>query len=270
MRFKEWLDLKKLSDRTIAEYLTYQAKLLRMLEGGKVTQDLVEKFLKQNNNNVARSFLRNYLVHIKKKDLDVPKITGRRPKKKRNFLSPEKYGRLRQYLYSQFPKHMIGIACDLAYSCALRKDEVCNIKIKDFDWETWSENQEGPCRLKIHGKGNKDRYVIVSPKLMAIILNYVGDRDVEQEFMVTKADTWKRYFTRACKRILNESYGLHDLRRARATIWYKKGHDIVTLKNRLGHSSIKTTELYILPEEEEALKRWADEYEAKEETPEED
>lgn len=264
LRFAEWLEVRKLSNKTIAEYIKYCIKFLTILdEGKKPSQAKVNSFILQNNNGVARAFLKNYFEFKNIKDLEVPKITGRKPKKIRKFLTPKNYKLLRKYLYQRFPNHMSGIACDLAYSCGLRREEVENIRIKDFDWEGWSEDQEQPCKLKIHGKGNKERYVMVNPKLMTIILNYTANRELENKFVITNPHTWKKHFERACKRILKESYSLHDLRRARATIWHKNGIDLFNISKRLGHADISTTMLYVNPQEEEMLEEWKEEFSGK-------
>jgi integrase/recombinase XerD len=52
-------------------------------------------------------------------------------------------------------------------------------------------------------------------------------------------------------------FRFHDLRHYHAVTWLKDGRSIYDLQNRLGHNSIKTTEMYLrylTPEEERVAK----------------
>jgi integrase/recombinase XerD len=52
-------------------------------------------------------------------------------------------------------------------------------------------------------------------------------------------------------------FRFHDLRHLHAVSWLKDGGSIYDLQNRLGHTSIKTTEIYcryLTPEEERVAK----------------
>jgi len=52
-------------------------------------------------------------------------------------------------------------------------------------------------------------------------------------------------------------FRFHDLRHLHAVTWLKDGRSIYDLQNRLGHTSIKTTEMYcayLTPEEHRAAK----------------
>jgi integrase/recombinase XerD len=52
-------------------------------------------------------------------------------------------------------------------------------------------------------------------------------------------------------------FRFHDMRHLHAVTWLKDGRSIYDLQNRLGHTSIKTTEMYcvyLTPEEHRAAK----------------
>jgi len=60
-------------------------------------------------------------------------------------------------------KHRAFIS--LIYSCGLRLEELCNLKVADIDSD----------RMQIHirsGKGNKDRYVMLSEKILLLLREY--------------------------------------------------------------------------------------------------
>ena len=59
--------------------------------------------------------------------------------------------------------------------------------------------------------------------------------------------------------VLGKYYRYHELRHSRSLEWYNEGKDIYRIKNRLGHASISTTQLYINPAEEDEINRWSSE-----------
>ena len=70
---------------------------------------------------------------------------------------------------------------------------------------------------------------------------------------------WHEAFKEAVKETQDYNFTLHDLRRARATQWMKEGVSMFRIKNRLGHSDISSTVLYINPDEEKELELWENE-----------
>ncbi len=75
-----------------------------------------------------------------------------------------------------------------------------------------------------------------------------------------KRNSWQNVFFDAVKETMDHHYTLHDLRRSRATKWLREGVDLSRVKNRLGHSSVSTTQLYINLDEEKEFDAWAKEY----------
>ena len=152
---------------------------------------------------------------------------------------------------------------ELSYYCALRREEVISIRIDDFFLVEYSKDPTRSCKLKIHGKGSRERYVIVPPKVMSRFIKWVQQKDgvkLKKRLFGIGKSKWHEVFKDAIEMTGSHNFTLHDLRRSRATYWINHGVDIVRVKQRLGHSSVATTQRYINLEEEKELKNWENEY----------
>ena len=227
-----------------------------------MNQSIVNRFILKHPSNVTRAFLGNFIEFYNLRDIKVPKRTGRTPRKKKESISPKEMEVLRAVLYDDHTK--FGLLLDISYFCALRKSEALGIIAENFAFKKWREDETKPCRLKVEGKGLRERYVIIPPRLAYQIALYINSLDyLEAKQLLFKGvsrTTWTDHFKRAVRKYLKKDYTLHDLRRSRATNWYKKDPDLMKIKTRLGHASISTTQLYINPDEEKVLKEWEDEY----------
>ena len=258
--FAEYLAVKKLSDATMKAYLRYYRHFDEGLEFRDLSQPYINQFLLAHTSNVTRAFLTNLFEFLEIKHLKIPKLTGRRGHKKRRSLSPQEIKVLKNWLY-QNKKIRYLLCFDLSYYCALRRAEVMKIQVEDFDLKGWAENPTGSCRLLIHGKGKRERYVPVLSKAMYRIIDYIEDqdRDLDQRLFSFNKNKWHDAFKDAVKNTMDYNFTLHDLRRSRATHWISKGVDISRVKNRLGHQSIQTTQVYINLDEKKEFDKWAKE-----------
>ena len=175
-KFKEYLEAKGLSISSIRQYLSYYRMFQRLVERRGLDQDVVNLFIKKHTSNVARSFLRNLFDFFDVRELKIPKRTGRVAKKKRRTISKAEIKHIRKRAYNYRVK--FGLMIDLCYHCALRRAEVLNVQVDNFDFLRWAEekNKRG-CRLKIKGKGNKERIVIVPPKLTKRIIAFIEHKE---------------------------------------------------------------------------------------------
>lgn len=259
-RFYEHLKLKNLSEVSQERYLYWIGKFFK--DHGVITQENVNAFLSKTNNTVTRSAIKCYLEMLKNKDITIPKVSGRKKRPKISPITEEEFNAMRYYFYSDPNKILYGLMLDLTYECALRKQEVLNISLNDFQWLEWKNKKYMPCKLKIHGKGNRERFVIVSSNLMKLIAEYISNHNVPSSMIFKmKGKKWHDEFKKAVKYACGDQnkYSLHKLRHSRSTEWYKAGKDIIQIKNRLGHSDIATTQIYINPDEEKELENWMSE-----------
>jgi site-specific recombinase XerD len=132
------------------------------------------------------------------------------------------------------------------YAAGLRVSEVCQLRVADLLSD----------RHQIHvvqGKGKKDRYTLLSPRLLVELRSYwrlyrpkdwLFPSPVYPDRHVTD-DAAQRAFTEAVERAgLPDRGGIHSLRHSFATHLLEAGVDPLTLR-LLGHSRLSTTTTYL-------------------------
>jgi len=137
------------------------------------------------------------------------------------------------------------------YSCGLRVSELTNLKISDLFFD------EG--FIKVTGKGNKQRFVPISPLTQKYINIYKNEvrphipiveihRDVL--FLNRRGKQLTRAMIFTIVKQLTEKAGIHKtisphtFRHSFATHLLENGADLRAIQLMLGHESITTTEIY--------------------------
>jgi integrase/recombinase XerD len=132
------------------------------------------------------------------------------------------------------------------YATGLRVSEAATLLVSDID----SERQLIAVR---QGKGNKDRFVILSPKLLELLRRYW--RVYRPTPYLFPGDIPGRPITREgihhiCHKVakaakLTKPVSPHSLRHAFATHLLEAGTDLRTIQLLLGHNSLRTTAVYL-------------------------
>ena len=138
---------------------------------------------------------------------------------------------------------------------ALRRDELCRLKVKDFKHE-----RRGVPHLKVSGKGGKTRYVPLHPAASGLVLDYLeaaghGQDDAGALFRpihnnrvdgIAKAITPDGVYkiVRRYSGALGFEIGAHALRATAATNALDHQADIAKVQEWLGHANIATTRIY--------------------------
>ncbi len=130
------------------------------------------------------------------------------------------------------------------YSAGLRLSEVLNLKLQDIDWD------RKLIRVKM-GKGRKDRYTLLSPKLEKLLKDYLYYyKPADYLFEGQKGG---RFSPKSVQNIMEKAVKtaeitkhatVHTLRHSFATHLLENGTDLRYIQELLGHASSRTTEIY--------------------------
>lgn len=201
-----------------------------------------EKKLAASSLNVYVAALRFLYQVTLQRDWDIRVLPyARRPKKLPVILSREEMARLFQAVRDL--KYRIVLMT--LYGAGLRVAEVTHLKVADID--------SGRMVLRVvQGKGHKDRYVILSPRLLAQLRTYWSDyRPVDWLFSNHRNDGPLPISTvQTVCHLARQDAGLakevtpHTLRHCFATHLLEAGTDLRTIQVLLGHRSPSTTALY--------------------------
>ncbi|WP_273324289.1 site-specific tyrosine recombinase/integron integrase [Vallitalea guaymasensis] len=184
-------------------------------------------------------FLNEHVLH--KLKLTVYVERQKKERKLPNILSKKEVKSILASLQNN--KHKTFLA--LIYSSGLRVGEVVKLKINDIDSQRML--------IKIEqGKGNKDRYVMLSESILLQLRKYYKKyrpnkwlfEGADKDKHITER-TVQRIFKNACEKgCVMKKVSVHSLRHSFATHLLESGTDIRYIQELLGHSSSKTTEIY--------------------------
>lgn len=137
---------------------------------------------------------------------------------------------------------------ELLYSTGMRRIELVNIKEKDIDFSRQV--------IKVLGKRNKERYVMVLPSVLKTLNQYLSlKRDYEKSsveaLLITKKGV--KIYETLVYRVINLYFSKvstkakkspHILRHAFATQLLNNGASLNSVKELLGHSGLAATQVY--------------------------
>ncbi len=163
------------------------------------------------------------------------------PRKLPVVLSPDEVARL----LDAAPGLKYKAALSVAYGAGLRASEVISLKIGDIDSERMVIRVE-------QGKGRKDRYVMLSPHLLALLRAW-WKAARPQGWLFPGRDRVQpmttRQLNRACHAAaqmaeIDKRVSLHTLRHSFATHLLEQNIDVRVIQVLLGHAKLDTTALY--------------------------
>lgn len=134
---------------------------------------------------------------------------------------------------------------ELFYATGIRIAELVGLNIEDIDFL----NQV----LKVRGKGNKERFVLMNDTSKESLEKYLAERSniSSQALFISRNN--KRLSARRIEYIfakylrkagINKKASCHTLRHSFATHMLEGGADLMTIKELLGHENLSTTQIY--------------------------
>lgn len=253
MRMLDYMQLRNYSRRTIRTYISCMAQMSKYfgLSPDQITPEQVREYLLRclRENKVTPSCLNQIIsaykvltVGVLEKDWATIRLPRPRSEKKLPVVF-SKAEVLKLLDVTPNLKHRTILA--LAYSSGARLEEVQHIRVKDID----------SSRMQIRivcGKGKKDRYTLLSPRLLELLRKYWQSYK-PQVFLFEGCQRNKPISTRTLQHIIKNSLkrsgitkegSFHTLRHSFATHLLEQGTNIRVIQELLGHTSIKTTTVY--------------------------
>jgi len=183
-----------------------------------------------------------YSATLGRSDVSASVPSRRTPRRLPEVLSRQEVGRL--FAVTENLKHRVLLMT--AYAAGLRVSELVHLEVADID--------SGRMMLRVRaGKGQKDRYTVLSVRLVEELRTYwrayrpapwlfpgsAADRPIEPN---TAAKVYRRAKEKAG---ITKSGGIHTLRHCFATHLLEAGVDVRTIQLLMGHQSIRTTIHYV-------------------------
>jgi len=251
--FKKLLTIKRYSYRTIKSYSNALKTFFLYFEHKnpeKINPSEIEQFINKMVliDNISQSYQKVLVGSIKlfynellRKNYKLNYLYPDRPEKKLPVVLDK--SEIQILLNSiQNLKHRAILS--MIYSAGLRLSEVIEMKLNDIDSKRML--------IKIvQGKGKKDRYVMLSEKLLIILREYY--KEYKPKEYLFEGQKGGKYSARSVQAIFKEALrksnvkkkaSVHTLRHSFATHLLESGVDIRIIQQLLGHSSLKTTQIY--------------------------
>ena len=248
----EEMELRNFSSRTQQSYVSAMVGLV--------------KYYRRSPDQLTQDEIRSYLLHLQQRGLSPSSrnvaISGMKffyhqmlgwndkqlfiPPRRRSWQLPEVLGQKEvERLLLATTKQRDRCLLMTAYATGLRVSELVRLKVNAIDSERMMVRVE-------QGKGKKDRYTILSLRLlMELRLYWKEHRSPTYLFPNRKGDPIsidyaQRIYNLAKLRAgIQKGHGIHTLRHCFATHLLEAGVDLRTIQTLLGHNSMASTERYL-------------------------
>jgi len=253
LRFDGEMRLRGYSPRTRKVYVGHVRRYLETLPDRDPKREAHERLRAYLLEKVGRGASRSYhsqmvsalrLFFARILALKVEDLPLARPRRERRLPVVLGRGELRRFLAAvDNAKHKAILV--IAYSAGLRVGEVVRLKPEDLD----------RARRLIHirgGKGRKDRYTLLADAAVVAVDAYLeGHSPGRWLFPGTRAG--RHLTSRSVQRVvqrareqagIRKEFSAHTLRHSFATHLLEAGTGLRSIQELLGHSSVRTTQIY--------------------------
>lgn len=244
------LRLRNYSPKTRKAYLFYIKEYIKFSKkaGIKGKQKAIEDFLLDKHKrdqspqtiNLALNAVKFLYAEVMKDPQVIDLKFAKRSKKLPVALSHAEIEKIIEATDNAKYRLMIS----LGYACGLRVSEVVHLKVADL----------GIDELVVHikgAKGKKDRISILPEKLQDALRNSVAGKNAN-EFVfdsnrggeLTTTSLQKMFRKSLARAVIKKMATFHSLRHSFATHLLESGTDVRYVQELLGHSNIRTTQIY--------------------------
>lgn len=244
IKLKRELEIRNFSKQTLKDYLYSVEKFFEFSKDKGLNEESVKEYLQKSLKNKNPSSVRKDLFAIKFFFEKVLKQKLILPNPKKNQTIPDilTIEEIRKMIEkSQNIKHKLIIK--LLYGTGLRVSEIVNLKKEDVIFK------EDLIKINL-GKGKKDRFVKIPSSIKEELKNYLNLEGKKYVFESNRGgkltkDTIQKIVSNSAKRAeIKKRVYPHLLRHSFATHLLEQGTDLRIIQKLLGHSSIKTTQIY--------------------------
>ncbi len=250
------MELKNLSKNTQRAYLAAVTGLAKHYQQSpaKITDKMIEDYLlylKNDKGNAPNSCgsvltgLRFFYNKVVQKQITVDYSLRKKPRKLPTVLTMEQIWKL--ICASKNLKHRLILMT--TYSAGLRASEVMALKPEHIDSERMLIKVED-------GKGNKDRFTLLSEKLLPQLRSYYKKYRPKtylfpssfrkKKNMQLSYEAVRLIYEKARNKAgVKRGEGIHTLRHSFATHLLEAGFDIRKIQVLLGHTRLSTTMIYL-------------------------
>ena len=250
------MELRNLSKHSQRAYLAAVTGIARHYRRSpdKITNKMIEDYLlylKNEKDNAPNSCgsvltgLRFFYKNVMKKEISVDYSVRKIPRKLPTVLTKKQVWKI--ICTPNNLKHRLILMT--TYAAGLRASEVIALKPKHIESEKMLIKVEG-------GKGRKDRYTMLSVKLLAELRRYYS-KYRPQTYLFPSSfkkrkdkpllyETVRSIYEKARKDAgVKKGVGLHTLRHSFATHLLEAGYDIRKIQVLMGHTELSTTMIYL-------------------------
>lgn len=250
------MDLKNLSNHTQRSYLgavTALAKHYRQ-SPETITDKMIDDYLlylKNEKGNApatccsALNGLRFFYTHVLDKQISVDFSLSKKPRRLPTVLTKEQIWKM--ICTPANLKHRLVLMT--TYAAGLRAGEVMRLRPEHID-------SKRMLIKVVDGKGRKDRYTMLSPKLLGELRGYYKKCRPQTYLFPSNYkkhndkplcyETVRSIYEKARKKAgIKNGRGLHTLRHSFATHLLEAGYDIRKIQVLMGHARLTTTMIYL-------------------------
>lgn len=240
--------IKSITTSDIFDFLSYLANDRTMNPASPAVEYGISPASRARKLSAIKSFYKYLTVRTKQlqenpvADLEYPKLRKSLPK----YLTLEQSAALLQAVSGQNAKRDYAILM-LFLNCGIRRSELVGLNITDVYED----------RIRVIGKGNKERFVYFGSACKRAIDSYMVERN-KKILTDNKALFGSRNGNRISvdavhalvKKALKKAeldatqFSAHKLRHTAATMMLSGGVDVKTVQEVLGHENLNTTQIY--------------------------